>query len=103
MGTDGACGLLFGAAKRSGAFPSNSEPSVCMAMMWPCIGWGGRGLWRMRVGTMLIMACMASSSRSRAAVLSVVDADIPGEMALAVVVPIIGLAYGLVCGDYFMR
>jgi hypothetical protein len=23
MGTDGACGLLFGAAKRSGAFPPN--------------------------------------------------------------------------------
>ena len=67
----------------------NSEPSVCMAMMWPCIGWGGRGLWRMPVGTMFIMACMASSSRSRAAVLSVVDVDIPDEMALAVVVPMI--------------
>ena len=66
----------------------NSEPSVCMAMMWPCIVWGGRGLWRMLIGTMLIMACMASSSRSRAAVLSVVDADIPDEMALAVVAPI---------------
>ena len=67
----------------------NSEPSVCMAMMWPCTGWGGRGLWRMVVGTMFIMACMASSSRSRAAVLSVVDVDIPDEMALAVVVPMI--------------
>jgi hypothetical protein len=67
----------------------NSEPSVCMAMMWPCTGWGGRGLWRMLVGTMFIMACMASSSRSRAAVLSVVDGDIPDEMALAVEVPII--------------
>jgi len=66
-----------------------SEPSVCMAMMWPCTGWGGRGLWRMVVGTMFIMACMASSSRSRAAVLSVVDVDIPDEMALAVVVPMI--------------
>ena len=67
----------------------NSEPSVCMAMMWPCTGWGGRGLWRMVVGTMFMMACMASSSRSRAAVLSVVDVDIPDEMALAVVVPMI--------------
>ena len=42
---------------------------------------------RLSLGTMFIMACMASSSRSRAAVLSVVDADIPDEMALAVVVP----------------
>ena len=67
----------------------NSEPSVCMAMMWPCTGWGGRGLWRMVVGTMFIMACMASSSRSRAAVLSVVDVGIPDEMALVVVVPMI--------------
>ncbi len=40
------------------------------------------------MGTMLIMACMASPSRSRAAVVSVVDTDIPGEMSLAVAVPI---------------
>ena len=48
---------------------------------------GGRGLWRMLVGTMLTMAFMASSSRSRAAVVSVIDADIPGEMSLAVAGP----------------
>jgi hypothetical protein len=43
----------------------------------------------MVVGTMLIMACMASPSRSRAAVESFIDADIPGVMSLAVAVPII--------------